>query len=83
MQINIGTMRQYIDLITEASYDSMITTLKSAYPDLADYITTQVRWAKAALKRDDRITWYLRIIKAYIVLNQTGKDTLTPLLGLL
>ena len=81
MQINIGTMRQYIDLITEASYDSMITALKSAYPDLADYITTQVRWAKAALKRDDRITWYLRIIKAYIVLNQTGKDTLTPLLG--
>ena len=58
MQINIGTMRQYIDLITEASYDSMITTLKSAYPDLADYITAQVRWAKAALKRDDRITWY-------------------------
>ena len=74
-------MRQYIDLITEASYDSMITALKAAYPDLADYITTQVRWAKAALKRDDRITWYLRIIKAYIVLNQTGKDTLTPLLG--
>ena len=81
MQINIGTMRQYIDLITEASYDSMITALKAAYPDLADYITEQVRWAKAALKRDDRITWYLRIIKAYIVLYQTGKDTLTPLLG--
>ena len=50
-------MRQYIDLITEASYDSMITALKAAYPNLADYITTQVRWAKAALKRDDRITW--------------------------
>lgn len=81
MQINIDTMRQYIDLITEASYDSMITALKAAYPDLADYITEQVRWAKAALKRDDRITWYLRIIKAYIVLYQTGKDTLTPLLG--
>ena len=53
MQINIGTMRQYIDLITEASYDSMITTLKSAYPDLADYITTQVRSASARKIREN------------------------------
>ena len=82
MQINIGIMRQYIDLITEASYDSMITALKSAYPEEQEAINSHVKWAKSVLKRDDRISWYLRLLKAYMIYQTTGKDVLTPLAGI-
>ena len=77
-----NTMRQYIDLITEASYDSMITALKSAYPEEQEAINSHVKWAKSVLKRDDRISWYLRLLKAYMVYQSTGKDNLTPLAGI-
>lgn len=54
------------ELLTEASYDSMVDSLRRKFPEQDQMIRDQVRWAKQALKRADRITWYLRVIQAYL-----------------
>ena len=53
-------------VLMEASYDTMVTVIKAAHPDQAANIDAQVKWAKTVLVKSDRITWYLRIIQAWL-----------------
>ena len=67
-----------IEFLLEAAYDSLVLSMKTANPDQVANIDAQVRWAKTALVKSDRITWYLRIMQAWL----SGNDTkLKPLLG--
>ena len=52
------------ELLTEAAYDSMVDAMRRQFPEQDQFIMDQVRWAKQALKKPDRITWYLRILRA-------------------
>lgn len=54
------------EIILESSYDGMIASMKTKYPDWTDEIIDQVKWAKNNLKRDDRVAWYLKIVRANI-----------------
>ncbi len=64
------------EIILEASYDGMVTNLKQQYTD--QDIVGHVKWAKAILKKDERIVWYLRILKAVL---SSNKGELSTLLG--
>ena len=67
-----------IEFLLEAAYDSMVLNMKTANPDQVANIDAQVKWAKQALVKSDRITWYLRIMQAWL----SGEETkLKPLLG--
>ena len=67
-----------IEFLLEAAYDSMVLSMKTANPDQVANIDAQVKWAKTALVKSDRVTWYLRIMQAWL----SGNDTkLKPLLG--
>ena len=55
---------EFITLL-EASYDSMISSMKRKYPD---YVS-DIDWGKTNLKRQDRIVWYLRILNTYLTNN--------------
>lgn len=52
------------ELISEAAYDSMVDAMMRRYPDQVDYIQGQVQWARQALKKPDRVAWYLRLLRA-------------------
>lgn len=54
------------ELITEAAYDSMVDAMQRRYPDQVEFIQDQVRAARQSLKKADRVTWYLRVIDAYL-----------------
>jgi len=56
---------RYYELLFEAAYDSMITSMLSKYPDFIDAIN----WAKQSnslAKRQDRVVWYLRQVRGII-----------------
>jgi len=56
---------RYYELLFEAAYDSMITSMLSKYPDFIDAIN----WAKqtnSLAKRQDRVVWYLRQLRGII-----------------
>ena len=56
---------RYYELLFEAAYDSMITSMLSKYPDFIDAIN----WAKqtnSLAKRQDRVVWYLRQVRGII-----------------
>jgi hypothetical protein len=65
--------RYYIDLLNEASYDSMIVALKRKYKDYPEFFEL-IDWAKT-LERQDRIVWYLNDLKLRLSLNN---DTQNP-----
>jgi len=61
---------RYYELLFEAAYDSMITSMLSKYPDYADAIN----WAKQSnslAKRQDRVVWYLRQVRNIIEADTT------------
>ena len=60
------------ELLIEAAYDGMITAIKTQLPDQIQYIDQNIQWAKQYLKKQDRIVWYLKILKAFLL------DQLTP-----
>ena len=67
-----------IEFLLEAAYDSLVLNMKTANPDQAENIGKYVKWAKTALVKSDRVTWYLRIMQAWL----SGEDAkLKPLLG--
>ena len=54
------------EFIFEAAYDSMVDAMYRNYPDQRDFIKQQVQWAKQALKKADRVVWYLRVVGAFL-----------------
>jgi hypothetical protein len=58
------------ELLTEAAYDSMVDAMLRQYPDDREYIQSHVDWARGTLKKADRVTWYLRIIRALLEGNE-------------
>ena len=52
------------ELLTEAAYDSMVDAMRRQFPEQDQVIRDHVRWAKQALKKPDRVTWYLRLLRA-------------------
>lgn len=49
-------------IIAEASYDSAITAMSNKFPEWSE----DIKWAKVYLKRQDRVIWYLNILKKLI-----------------
>ena len=60
--------------ITEASYDGMITSMKAKYPDFQQEIADQLKWAKATLKKDEKIVWYMKNVGNMLADQQAGKQ---------
>jgi hypothetical protein len=49
----------------EAAYDPMVTKLKSNFPDHANDIDGYIKQAKAILKKQDRMVWYIKVLTAF------------------
>jgi hypothetical protein len=58
--------RYYLDILTEAQYDSFVDAIKRQFPDQIESIANHVNWAKQNLKKADRITWYLKILRVFL-----------------
>jgi hypothetical protein len=43
-----------------ANYDDLFSALVAAEPGIASKVKQRIQWAKTQLKKQDRITWYLR-----------------------
>ena len=52
---------RFTEFIIEAAYDSMLDALVRKYPDHEQ----DIRWGKN-LKKQDRVVWYLNILKQYL-----------------
>lgn len=63
------------EIILEAAYDGMVEAMKRQFPDRADYIDQLTKWAKSSLIKQDRIVWYLRILRATLA-DQLGPELL-------
>jgi len=54
------------DILLEAAYDGMIDSLKKNFPNNIKDIDDNVKQAKTILKKQDRMVWYLKVLKAYL-----------------
>ena len=54
------------DLLLEATYDGMITKLKKDFPNNIKDIDDNLKQAKTILQKQDRIVWYLKVLRAYL-----------------
>jgi len=52
------------ELLVEAVYDPLVDAIIKQFPEQAEYVKGHVQWAKQALKNPDRVTWYLRLLRA-------------------
>jgi len=56
-----------IDLLLEApAYEGMINSLKNNFPNNIKDIDDNLNEAKTILKKQDRIVWYLKVLRAYL-----------------
>jgi hypothetical protein len=64
------------DLLLEAAYDGMVNSLKKNFPDNIKDIDDNLKQAKTILKKQDRIVWYLKVLRAYLsnTINQVSGD---------
>jgi hypothetical protein len=65
----IDTLTESSELILEAAYDSMVDALKKQVPDKVSEIDARIKRMKPILVKQDRIVWYIKILRAYL----TGK----------
>jgi len=57
-----------IDLLLEApAYDNMVTALKQKFPDQSSIIDDNIKQAKKILKKQDRIIWYIKVLRAFLL----------------
>ena len=54
------------DLLLEAAYDGMVNSLKQNFPNNIKDIEDNLKEAKTILKKQDRIVWYLKVLKAFL-----------------
>ena len=54
------------DLLLEAAYDGMINSLKKDYPNNIAEIDDNIKQAKTILKKQDRMVWYIKVLRAYL-----------------
>jgi hypothetical protein len=73
-------MRAYEFILREAKYDGMIQSmlqknaqLRNAQPNFPDY-SEEIKWAKPHLKREDRVVWYLNLLKQYTADQQKSQN---------
>lgn len=59
----------------EASYDQMIISMKTKFPEDQQLIVENLKWAKTILKKDEKIVWWMRIVQASL------NDTIDRQLG--
>ena len=71
------------ELLVEAAYDPLVDAIRRQFPDQEKMINDHVQWAKQSLKHPDRVTWYLRILRAYIEreVDPTKNSEFTKLMG--
>jgi hypothetical protein len=64
------------DLLLEAAYDGMVNSLKKNFPNNIKDIDDNLKQAKTILKKQDRIVWYLKVLRAYLSnnINQVSGD---------
>jgi hypothetical protein len=62
------------EFIMEAAYDSMVVSMKQKYPHAAEYIDEWTQWAKATLKKSERVVWFLKILRGQIARTLTPKE---------
>jgi hypothetical protein len=62
------------EFIIEAAYDGMITSMKQKFPDQVAVIDQWVKWAKTSLKKADRVTWFLKILRADLAQTLGAKE---------
>lgn len=62
------------EFIMEAAYDSMVSAMKQKYPHAAEYIDEWTQWAKATLKKSERVVWFLKILRGQIAGTLTPKE---------
>ena len=53
-------------ILLEASYDSMVIAMQKSFPTQSTEIANEVKWAKTQLKKQDRIVWFLKVLKLYL-----------------
>jgi hypothetical protein len=54
------------DLLLEAAYDGMVNSLKQNFPNNIKDIDDNLKQAKTILTKQDRIVWYLKVLRAYL-----------------
>jgi hypothetical protein len=64
------------DLLLEAAYDGMVNSLKQNFPNNIKDIDDNLKQAKTILTKQDRIVWYLKVLRAYLSnnINQVSGD---------
>ena len=55
------------DLLLEAAYDNMITAIKQKFPERINEIDDNIKQAKTILKKQDRMVWYIKVLRAYLL----------------
>ena len=55
------------DLLLEAAYDNMITAIKQKFPERIKEIDDNIKQAKTILKKQDRMVWYIKVLRAYLL----------------
>jgi len=53
-------------ILLEAAYDGMIASLKKDFPNSIKEIDDNIKQAKTILKKQDRMVWYIKILRAYL-----------------
>jgi hypothetical protein len=53
-------------ILLEAAYDGMIASLKKDFPNSVKEIDDNIKQAKTILKKQDRMVWYIKILRAYL-----------------
>ena len=54
------------EILLEAAYDGMINSLKKDYPNNLKEIDDNIKQAKTILKKQDRMVWYIKVLRAYL-----------------
>jgi hypothetical protein len=55
-----------VNLLLEAAYDGMVNSLKQNFPNNIKDIDDNLKQAKTILQKQDRIVWYLKVLRAYL-----------------
>jgi hypothetical protein len=55
------------DILLEAAYDNMVTAIKQKFPEQSAMIDDNIKKAKTILKKQDRMVWYIKVLRAYLL----------------
>lgn len=61
-----------------ASYDDMFKSYLALKPGAKADVKAEIQWAKSVLKKADRITWFLRLLRLRLEYDERGQIEVTP-----